>query len=162
MTIVDFGPIKEGSGNIFQSGWIDEPAKFGERVRKPYGILSLAYDGGFANSNVSDLRDDAVFLLRYRIDDGPTGVVPPKVLVGILSFLAGWINRGVSLHIHCVAGKSRSTYFHAGLRMLMLQESADEAIAFISERKPDILNQPGAFQQCFVESLHEFEKELAK
>lgn len=157
MNIVKFDPMEEGFGSVYHSGWIDEPAKFLATVPKPFGIISLAIDSFFPQSNASDLVEGSTFLLRHFIDDSENGILDDDVLMSIVAYAVVQLSRGVNVLIHCIAGRSRSTYIHCAIRMMVTGESSEEAFAHIVERKPD-----ARFTvDHFPEHLKRFEEMLA-
>ena len=150
--IITEHPLDGYKAKIYHAGWIDQPDVFRSTVPAPYAIISLAVDPKYDPTEFSNLQPNMLFLLRWNIDDGPSGVLSDANLTRIASMTQSFLRDGTNIFVHCVAGVSRSTYIHAAIRMYSLGETADQALNSIAKIRPMIDPQP-----AFVEHLHRWQ-----
>lgn len=127
ITKTRFGPsIYQGSEKA-----IAEAKKLKEKyvVVSLIGTLTEVFDGHL------------VPVLAVSIDDAPgkdqMEVIPDDRLVPMLDACVTLIRGGLSIVIHCWAGKHRSTYFDVALHMRLIGLPYKDALSWVMSKHPE-------------------------
>ena len=121
---------------IWQSGWIDDPDKLVATVPQPFGIVSLAVDRHADKAGTSDLIAQRSFLFEHTLEDSPEGLLSDAQLTGLASTLVAYMRRGYNLHVHCIAGQSRSSYIIGATLSIALGIPGSESLEIIFRDRP--------------------------
>lgn len=133
MVITDHGYLL--NGHVFHGGWIDEVPKV-LALPGPLVIVSLI-DPNAPFCDASILHQGPVVATEhYPMGDDPSDAMTDEGLRSLVSKILVHLESSKNIYLHCHAGQSRSGYIHAAMRMTVLHETADEAIAAITAVRP--------------------------
>jgi protein-tyrosine phosphatase len=97
--------------------------------------------------------------VRFPIDDdlSPEAIEAMRAALAPISrFIGEVLAAGHTVVVHCQAGQQRSAAVVAGFVMTRYGLTAEEAVAFVRERKPDAF----FFRANFLDALKAYELEL--
>lgn len=125
LNLIDIEPMKPGWGRVWQSG-IDEWWKH-DQVPRPRASVSMVgpIEGLGLSAHISTY-----------INDSPEDTLSKEMLLAMTDAVIGFLRNGVNVIIHCVEGKSRSSYLDCAVHMRAMNVSYDEALALIKKQHP--------------------------
>jgi hypothetical protein len=74
--------------------------------------------------------------LSIYINDTPKSCLPDNELLALVDATCGFLKNGINVFIHCLQGKSRSSYLNCAIHMKMMKMSYDSSLAFIKRYHP--------------------------
>ena len=120
-------------GELWQGSQPDEGLL---QVQPPLVVVNMAHDS--QGVWPAPPRTHLV-LLKYGVPDDPTGVLPDQCLLGLADSLIVWLQRGVNVLVHCLAGQSRSGYVVVALITRLTGWPIEQSLAWVRQRYEHIM-----------------------
>ena len=127
-TQIDLEPIRPGWGRVWQGSYVTSDI---HQIPGPLAIVCMNHHE-FNEEWIDHQRIHAV--LSLWIEDTSESTLPDIVIKSAVEAGACFLQNGINLYVHCMAGVSRSTYYTVALYMRLGMEFG-EAMRHVASRR---------------------------
>ncbi len=138
LNVIDLEPMHPGWGRVWQSGEVAAIIHH-QDVPGPRLIVSMVGPlmDPWADMHLATMVED------WPDSEGEYQTLPDEALLAMVDAVIAMLKRDVNVIIHCLEGKSRSSYLDVAIHMAVMGLDYDAALALVKKQHPIAQPNPG-------------------